>query len=102
LFFVVFTVCGVLAARRCERRFGAVLTAAATVMISIQAALNMAVVTGIVPPKGLPLPFVSRGGTSVLALSALLGLTVRACLEKRQSQVPVEDLIPWTESNAVG
>ena len=31
LFFVVFTVCGVLAARRCERRFGAVLTAAATV-----------------------------------------------------------------------
>ena len=102
LFFVMFTVCGVLAARRCERRFGAVLTAAATVMISIQAALNMAVVTGIVPPKGLPLPFVSRGGTSVLALSALLGLTVRACLEKRQSQVPVEDLIPWTESNAVG
>lgn len=102
LLFVVFTVCGVVAARRCERRFGAVLTAAATVMISIQAALNMAVVTGIVPPKGLPLPFVSRGGTSVLALSALLGLTVRACLERRQSQVPVEDLIPWTESSAVG
>jgi cell division protein FtsW len=101
-FFVAFTICGVIAARRCERRFGAVLTAAATVMISIQAALNMAVVTGIVPPKGLPLPFVSRGGTSVLALSALLGLTVRACLEKRQSQVPVEDLIPWTESSAAG
>lgn len=100
--FVAFTVCGVVAARRCERRFGAVLTAAATVMISIQAALNMAVVTGMVPPKGLPLPFVSRGGTSVLALSALLGLTVRACLEKRTSNVPVEDLIPWTESNAVG
>lgn len=100
--FVAFTVCGVVAARRCERRFGAVLTAAATVMISIQAALNMAVVTGIVPPKGLPLPFVSRGGTSVLALSALLGLAARACLEKRQSEVPVEDLIPWTESSAVG
>ena len=100
--FVAFTVFGVVAARRCERRFGAVLTAAATVMISIQAALNMAVVTGVVPPKGLPLPFVSRGGTSVLALSALLGLTVRACLEKRKSQVPVEELIPWTESSAVG
>lgn len=102
LLFVAFTVFGVVAARRCERRFGAVLTAAATVMISIQAALNMAVVTGVVPPKGLPLPFVSRGGTSVLALSALLGLTVRACLEKRKSQVPVEELIPWTESSAVG
>ena len=100
--YVALTVCGVVAARRCERRFGAVLTAAATVMISIQAALNMAVVTGVVPPKGLPLPFVSRGGTSVLALAALLGLTLRACLEKRKSQVPVEELIPWTESSAVG
>lgn len=100
--FVGFTVCGVVAARRSEKRFGAILTASATVMISIQAALNMAVVTGIAPPKGLPLPFVSRGGTSVMALCALLGLTLRACLEKRDSDVPVQDLIPWTESSAAG
>lgn len=100
--YVAFTVFGVVAARRSERRFGAILTAAATVMISIQAGLNMAVVTGIAPPKGLPLPFVSRGGTSVLALAALLGLTARACLERRHSKVPVEEYLPWTESNAVG
>jgi cell division protein FtsW len=100
--FAAFTVFGVVAARRAERRYGAILTASATVMISIQAALNMAVVTGIAPPKGLPLPFVSRGGTSVLALSALLGLTVKACLDKRKSKVPLEDLIPWTESSAAG
>jgi cell division protein FtsW len=100
--FVLFTILGVLAARRAERRYGAILTATAVVMISIQAALNMAVVTGIAPPKGLPLPFVSRGGTSVVALAALLGLTVRACLDKRPSRVPAENLIPWTESNAVG
>lgn len=102
LLFAAFTVFGVVAARRAERRYGAILTAAATVMISIQAALNMAVVTGIMPPKGLPLPFVSRGGTSVLALSALLGLAVRACLDKRKSKVPVEEFIPWTESSAAG
>ncbi len=102
ILFAAFTVFGVIAARRAERRYGAILTAAATVMISIQAALNMAVVTGIMPPKGLPLPFVSRGGTSVLALSALLGLAVRACLDKRRSKVPVEEFIPWTESSAAG
>ncbi|MBC8404473.1 MAG: FtsW/RodA/SpoVE family cell cycle protein [Planctomycetes bacterium] len=102
LLFAAFTVFGVIAARRAECRYGAILTAAATVMISVQAALNMAVVTGIAPPKGLPLPFVSRGGTSVLALSALLGLAVKACLDKRKSQVPVEEVIPWTESSAAG
>ncbi len=100
LLFGALTVCGVAAARRAERRYGALLTAAATVVISLQAAINIAVVTGIAPPKGLPLPFVSRGGTSVMALAALLGLAARACLERRSSKVPVEDLIPWTESNA--
>ena len=100
LFFLA-TIFGVLAARRAERRYGAILMASATLVISIQAAINMAVVTGIVPPKGLPLPFVSRGGTSMLALSALLGFAVKAALETRRSRVPVENLIPWTESNAL-
>lgn len=99
--FVVFTLLGVRLARRAERRYGAVLMASATLMISIQAALNMAVVTGAVPPKGLPLPFVSRGGTSILALSALLGLALRAALERRPHSLSSEDLIPWTESNAL-
>jgi len=70
-------------------------------MVSMQAALNMAVVTGLVPPKGLPLPFVSRGGSSIISLSALLGLAVRAALERRRSKVPVSELIQWTESNAL-
>ncbi|RMH03500.1 MAG: hypothetical protein D6702_05840 [Planctomycetota bacterium] len=79
--FVAFTLFGVRAARRAESRYSALMLAAATLMISLQAALNMAVVTNIAPPKGLPLPFVSRGGSSILALSALLGLAVRAAFE---------------------
>ena len=79
--FVAFTLFGVRAARRAETRYAALLIASATLMISLQGALNMAVVTDIAPPKGLPLPFVSRGGSSILALSALLGLAVRASLQ---------------------
>ncbi len=100
--FVAFTLLGMRVARRAKGRYGSILMASAVLMISMQAALNMAVVTGIVPPKGLPLPFVSRGGSSILSLSALLGLAVRAVLEKRRSKVPVSELIQWTESNAPG
>ncbi|HJM39807.1 MAG TPA: FtsW/RodA/SpoVE family cell cycle protein [Planctomycetota bacterium] len=99
--FVCFTLFGLRAARRAECRYGAILMAAAVLMVSMQAALNMAVVTGLVPPKGLPLPFVSRGGSSIISLSALLGLAVRAALERRRSKVPVSELIQWTESNAL-
>ncbi|HBF22488.1 MAG TPA: hypothetical protein DDW23_01615 [Planctomycetes bacterium] len=100
--FVAFTVFGVLASRRADSRYGAILMAAATVTIALQAAYNMAMVTGAVPIKGLPLPFISRGGSSMLALSALLGAAIRAAIEPRRSRVPVSDLIPWTESNVMG
>jgi len=101
LIFVAFTYFGLRAARCAECRYGAILLVAATLIISLQAGLNMAVVSGLVPPKGLPLPFVSRGGSSILALSALLGLAVRAALEKRRTKVPVSELFQWTESNAL-
>ncbi len=100
--FVSFTVFGVMASRRADTRYGAILMAAATVTIALQAAYNMAMVTGAVPIKGLPLPFVSRGGSSMIALAALLGAAVRASLVPRRSRVPVSDLIPWTESSVMG
>jgi len=88
--FVAFTLFGVRAARRAESRYAALLIASATLMISLQAALNMAVVTNIAPPKGLPLPFISRGGSSILALSALLGLAVRASLQAAPGRFRLE------------
>jgi len=98
--FVAFTLFGVRLARHARRRYGAILAASAVLMISVQAALNLAVVTGAVPPKGLPLPFISRGGSSILALSALLGLAVHAALEDRRSFQPALRRIPWLGSNA--
>lgn len=59
---------------RVESRFGLVVGAGLLFQIAVQALLNIAVVTALAPPKGLPLPFVSMGGTSLLVLAASCGL----------------------------
>ena len=61
--------------------FASLLAVGLTSLLSLQALINMAVVIGLVPTKGLPLPFVSYGGTSILmalgTLGALLALSRR-------------------------
>lgn len=47
-------------------RFGAFLALGLTMMVAIQALVNMSVVLGLTPTKGIPLPFVSAGGSSLL------------------------------------
>jgi len=47
-------------------RFGALLALGLTTMVAVQAFFNMSVVLGLVPPKGIPLPFVSNGGSSLV------------------------------------
>ncbi len=55
-------------------RFAFLIGAGLVIQIAGQAAMNIAVVTGTVPPKGIPLPFVSAGGSSLLATSLAVGL----------------------------
>jgi cell division protein FtsW len=54
--------------------FASMLAVGLTAMIAMQALLNLAVVTGLVPTKGLPLPFLSYGGTSIVIAMAALGV----------------------------
>jgi cell division protein FtsW len=44
-----------------------------TALLSLQAVVNIAVVTGLLPTKGLPLPFVSYGGTAMVTSMAAIG-----------------------------
>jgi cell division protein FtsW len=90
--FVVFTFLGFRAARNAASRYGVILMGSATVMISFQAAYNIAMVVGLLPVKGLPLPFVSRGGSSILALSLLLGVALKACATARSRRPAVTTL----------
>ncbi len=54
--------------------FASLLAVGLTAMLSVQALVNMAVVIGLVPTKGLPLPFLSYGGTSMVMAMAALGV----------------------------
>jgi len=64
-------------ASRAKDRFVYYLAMGLTMMISLQALVNFAVATGLVPTKGLPLPFVSYGGSSLLVNMAAIGLLLR-------------------------
>jgi cell division protein FtsW len=58
---------GLRAARRAPEPFAALLAAGATALLTVQAAINLSVVLCLVPTKGIPLPFVSYGGSSLVA-----------------------------------
>ncbi|MQA30943.1 MAG: putative lipid II flippase FtsW [Luteitalea sp.] len=66
LCFSVITWRGLRVALRAPDTFGAFLALGLTTMVAAQAFVNMSVVLGLLPTKGLPLPFVSAGGSSLL------------------------------------
>ena len=66
--------CGLQIARQARERFGQMIAVGCTTLIVLQACLNLTVATSLVPNKGLPLPFVSYGGSSLLAMFLCLGL----------------------------
>ncbi len=74
LLFVSFAAAGMRIAVGCQDRYGCLLAAGLTAMITVQAALNIAVVIGVMPTTGLPLPFFSAGGTSICLLMASVGI----------------------------
>lgn len=74
--FVVFMFVGMRIAVTCKDKFGCLLAAGITSMIAIQAFLNMGVVVGLLPTTGLPLPFFSKGGTSISIMMAAVGIVL--------------------------
>lgn len=74
LLYMIFIFRGFQIARRAGDAFGALLAAGITLWISVKALLNIAVMTALVPPSGLPLPFISFGGSSMVVLLVGVGL----------------------------
>lgn len=72
--FVVILTCAVRIATRAADPAGRLLAGGIGFLIAGQAAINVAVVTNSMINKGMPLPFVSRGGSSMMAMLALVGL----------------------------
>lgn len=65
---------GLLAARRASDRFGAMLAALITLLFFTQALVNMMMAVGMLPTKGLTLPLMSYGGSSLVIVCAGLGV----------------------------
>ncbi|HEY3931542.1 MAG TPA: putative lipid II flippase FtsW [Verrucomicrobiae bacterium] len=72
--FVVIAICGIYIALRSRDTFGFLLATGITLLISLQAAINIGVVTSALPNKGLPLPFISYGGSNLVAMLACIGI----------------------------
>jgi cell division protein FtsW len=74
LLFVAFAIRGFQIARNARDPFGALLCIGFTSWVIIQALLNIAVMTALVPSTGVPLPFISFGGSSLMVLMIGVGL----------------------------
>ncbi len=74
LAYVVIVFSGFYIAWRAREAFGFLLAAGITLMIGLQAIVNISVVTSVLPNKGLPLPFISYGGSNLLVMLTGIGL----------------------------
>jgi cell division protein FtsW len=92
---------GVRIAQRARTLFGSLVAGCITAVLGLQAVLNIGVVTGMVPPKGLVLPFVSYGSSAILAQLWAVGILLSISTEtvealdapgvRRTDLVPVYD-----------
>ncbi|TFG45514.1 MAG: cell division protein FtsW [Candidatus Brocadiia bacterium] len=89
IMFILFIWLGLLVVIRCDDIFGRLLASGIVLAIGIQAVLNIGVVTVVLPTKGIPLPFVSAGGTSMLLSAAAIGMLMNIA---KRSSIPLNGL----------
>jgi cell division protein FtsW len=79
--FLAFGYLGIRTSLGAPDTFGALLSAGITAWICIQAFINIAVVVGLIPVTGIPLPFVSAGGSSLIISFAAVGILLSVSRE---------------------
>jgi cell division protein FtsW len=89
--FAAFALIGFRIALRCRDPFGKLLAAGLTALVCGQAAVNLAAVLGIAPLTGIPLPFVSYGGSSLVVLLAGVGILLNIAVNGEVVRARVPD-----------
>jgi cell division protein FtsW len=88
--FVLIIVCGIMIALHAKDRFGLLLGCGIVSLLALQAAVNIGVTTSLLPNKGLPLPFISYGGSNLVAclfgIGLLLNIYRQGVLEPRHKK----------------
>jgi cell division protein FtsW len=86
LAFLLVILCGIYIAYRSSDTFGFLMASGITFLIGMQAFINIAVVTSVLPNKGLPLPFISYGGSNLLMMLTCVGLLVSVARRARGAE----------------
>jgi cell division protein FtsW len=96
--FIVLVICGIFISSRARDTFGLLLGSGITFLIGMQAFINIGVVTSTLPNKGMPLPFISYGGSNLLMMLVSVGILLsiaRQGIEPAQKKAnPFEDEVP--------
>jgi cell division protein FtsW len=89
--FLAFAWAGYRVALTCKDPFGKRLAAGVTTLVCGQAVINLAAVLGVAPLTGIPLPFVSYGGSSLIVLLTAVGVLLNIAVNERVVEARVRD-----------
>lgn len=102
LAFILIVICGSIISWNARDPFGMYLATGITFLVGLQAFINIGVVTSTLPNKGLALPFLSYGGSNLLAMCAAVGLLLnvarRAGASGQRASLFGSDLNPFAET----
>ena len=82
IFFLMLIIYGLNVAYRCRDPFGTILSVGVTSMIFWQVFINIGMAMGLLPVVGVPLPFISYGGSSIVAIMICIGLLINVSMRR--------------------
>jgi cell division protein FtsW len=97
--FVAILFCGLYIAMNSIDTFGLLLGTGIAFLIGLQAFINIGVVTSALPNKGLPLPFISYGGSNLLIMLTCVGLLLSIARQSRETDGGMRDLVAHREGS---
>src|SRR5260370_35960828 len=93
--YLLIVTCGILIALHAKDRFGMLLGMGCTSILGLQAAVNIGVTTSLLPNKGLPLPFISYGGSNLFFCLVCLGILINIYRQGKDDKRAAGTQIMW-------